>query len=143
MKLNGKIFIIVVGDGGRSVEILDTSLPGNGWKLGMLIKNKHDLGKLNILELYIFHFTGPSRPEKFYGCMLVTSPTKKGVVLSGGYSFVQNNGIREQSYSNLLYELSGDSEENLTWSLLDQKLSVARSSHVSFSIPNHCVPSHL
>ena len=35
MKLNGKIFIIVVGDGGRSVEILDTSLPGNGWKLGM------------------------------------------------------------------------------------------------------------
>ena len=35
MKLNGKIFIIVVGEVGRLVEILDTSLPGNGWKLGM------------------------------------------------------------------------------------------------------------
>ena len=37
--------------------------------------------------------------------------------------------------SSLLYELSGDSDNNLTWTKLDQKLDTARSSHVSFSIP--------
>ena len=31
-----------------------------------------------------------------------------------------------------------DSEENLTWSLMDQKLSTARDEHVSFPIPNNC-----
>ena len=32
MRFNNKIFIVVVGN---SVEILDTSMPSNGWKLGM------------------------------------------------------------------------------------------------------------
>ena len=66
------------------------------------------------------------------GSTIVTSPTTKGVILIGGY-------INRQD-SPLLYELSGDSEDNLTWSLLDQKLDTARSSHVSFPIPNDCIP---
>ena len=61
---------------------------------------------------------------------LVTSPTNKGVILIGG--------IRNGQKSPLLYELSGDSEDNLTWSLLDQKLNTGRSHHVSFPIPNNC-----
>ena len=63
---------------------------------------------------------------------MVTSPTNKGVILIGGYT----NGKR----SPFLYELSGDSEENLTWSMLDQKLSTTREYHVSFPIPNNCIP---
>ena len=63
---------------------------------------------------------------------MVTSPTKKGVILIGGF--------RNGEQSPLLYELSGDSEENLTWSELDQKLSTGRSLHVSFPIPNNCIP---
>ena len=57
---------------------------------------------------------------------MVTSPTTKGVILIGGHI----NGQK----SSFLYELSGDSEDNLTWSLLDQQLNTVRSSHVSFPI---------
>ena len=62
---------------------------------------------------------------------MVTSPTTKGVILIGG----NINGQK----SSFLYELSGDSEDNLTWSLLDQKLDTARFHHVSFPIPNDCI----
>ena len=44
--------------------------------------------------------------------------------------------------SSLLYELSGDSDNNLTWTKLDQKLDTARSSHVSFSIPKEKTAYH-
>ena len=65
---------------------------------------------------------------------MVTSPTNKGVILIGGY-------INECSQrSPFLYELAGDSEDNLTWSLLDQKLNTGRSFHVSFPIPNKYIP---
>ena len=60
------------------------------------------------------------------------------MVLIGGE--VVSNGISERS--NDLYELSGDSEDNLTWSKLDQKLFTGRSAHVSFPIPNNCIPLH-
>ena len=33
MKINGKIFIVVVGPS-NTVEILDTSSPNNGWEFG-------------------------------------------------------------------------------------------------------------
>ena len=39
------------------------------------------------------------------------------------------------------YELSGNSEENLTWSVLDQKLDVGKYCHLSFSIPDQLIPS--
>ena len=61
------------------------------------------------------------------GSTLVTSPTTKGVILIG-------------YRSPFLYELSGDSEHNLTWTKLDQKLDTARQHHVSFPIPNDCIP---
>ena len=66
------------------------------------------------------------------GSTLVTSPTTKGVILIGG-------SLKGQK-SSLLYELSGDSEDDLTWSMLNPKLYVDRSYHVSFPIPNNCIP---
>ena len=47
----------------------------------------------------------------------MTSPTTKGVILIGGSI---NHRFEK---SRLLYELSGDAEDNLTWSLLEQKLN--------------------
>ena len=66
----------------------------------------------------------PFLKTNVFGSTMVTSPTNKGVIL-----------IRKS----LLYELSGDSEDNLTWSLLDQKLNTGRSHHVSFPIPKDCM----
>ena len=82
----------------------------------------------------MLQFTGPSLPldAAVFGSTLVTSPTNKGVILVCGCK----NGKK----SPFLYELSGDTEENLTWSVLDQKLSTARSHHVCFPIPNNCIP---
>ena len=44
MKINNKVFIIVIGDAPnnhtRTIEILDTSLPSNSWKFGMYRKNQ-------------------------------------------------------------------------------------------------------
>ena len=44
--------------------------------------------------------------------------------------------------NNCLYELSGDSEENLTWTVLDQKLDVGRCGHVSLPISNQFIQTH-
>ena len=83
----------------------------------------------------MLQFTGANLPFDSYrirDSTLVTSPTNKGVILIGG-----SKGSQRIPF---LYELSGNSEENLTWSLLDQKLSTAREKHVSFPIPNNCIP---
>ena len=83
----------------------------------------------------MLQFTGANLPFDSYrirDSTLVTSPTNKGVILIGG-------SIGGQRIP-FLYELSGDSEENLTWSVLDQKLSTTRSHHVCFPIPNNCIP---
>ena len=69
------------------------------------------------------------------GSTMITSPTNKGVILIGG-----SKGGQTIQTIQFLYELSGDSEENLTWSVLDQKLSTTRENHVSFPIPNNCIP---
>ena len=63
---------------------------------------------------------------------MVTSPTNKGVILIGGKDMYGQK-------SSLLYELSGDTEDNLAWSLLDQKLNTGRSHHVSFSVPKNVI----
>ena len=68
---------------------------------------------------------------------MITSPTNKGVILVGGV--YTRNGNKETS--NCFNELSGDSEENLTWSVLDQKLDVGRFGHLSYSIPDQLIPS--
>ena len=59
------------------------------------------------------------------------------MILIGGYTV--KNGLGQ--ITNYLYELSGDSEENLTWSLLEQKLDVERHLHWSLPIPNQLIPS--
>ena len=61
---------------------------------------------------------------------MISSPTEKGVVMIGG----QKNIFKR--YSSDLLELSGDSEENLEWTILEQKLQYPRSCHLSFSISN-------
>ena len=59
---------------------------------------------------------------------MITSPTVKGIVVIGG----RNNGSGA-SYS--LMELSGDSKENLKWTILDKRLRYSRyGPHVSFPI---------
>ena len=96
-------------------------------------KLKHDYG-IRYWYIIILKITGPNPPfaSDVYGSRLVTSPTTKGVILIGG-------SINHQT-SDLLYELAGDSEDNLTWSLLDQKLDTARFNHMSLPVPNDCVP---
>ena len=117
MRLNNKTFIVVLGTGSFfdesiRIEILDTSLPTNTWKIAEGI--------------------APCR----HGSTLITSPTNKGVIMIGG----SKPGDVGHEPSSLLYELSGDSDNNLTWTKLDRKLDTARSSHVSFSIPKDCIP---
>ena len=58
-----------------------------------------------------------------HGSSLVTSPTTKGVILIGIGAGGNING-QKLGYS-LLHELSGDSEDNLSWSKLDRKLDSA------------------
>ena len=59
------------------------------------------------------------------------------MILIGGYTVKSGFG----QATNYLYELSGDSEENLTWSLMEQKLDVRRHLHFSLPIPNQLIPS--
>ena len=78
--------------------------------------------------MVLFKIAGPALPccctSSFIHVRLVTSPTNKGViVLTSGFI--------------LLYELSGDDEDNLTWSLLDQKLDTDRDYNVFFPIPKN------
>ena len=68
---------------------------------------------------------------------MVTSPTGKGVIISGGYT---NYPARQKFYMNItsndVYELSGNSLESLEWTLLEQKLQYPRMDHASFPIPD-------
>ena len=87
--------------------------------------------------MYSFFHVGPKLPEYFpiyaAGMKMTTSPTGKGVIISGGpnsYSFTAQQKTR------ILIELSGDSLESLKWTILDQKLKYGRSGHVALSIPD-------
>ena len=44
----------------------------------------------------------------------------------------------EKMFSKHLIELSGDSKEQLKWTILDEKLQHARSGHVAFTINDSC-----
>ena len=75
---------------------------------------------------WVFKITGPAPPfavYKKYGNSLLTSPTAKGVIFIGG----SKKHIEVDTENRLLYELSGDAEDNLTWSLLEKKLDRGRS----------------
>ena len=115
-----EIFIIIAGGqasqsvllGGcnTTVEILDTSNPTHGW------------------------MEGPTLPTKLRDFTMVTSPTRKGIVIIGGSSGY--GGYKQNEYLDALYELSGDSIDTLKWTRLEQKLQIARYNHFSFYIPN-------
>ena len=64
---------------------------------------------------------------------MVTSPTRRGVILIGG-----KDTDGEKMISRHLIELSGDSKEKLKWTILDEKLQHARSGHVAFTINDSC-----
>ena len=82
-------------------------------------------------DLLVSYVPGPILPySRIFGSTLITSPTNRGVILIGGYT--GNTGLGP--ITNYLYELSGDSEENLTWSMLEQKLDVGRYFHWSLPI---------
>ena len=66
---------------------------------------------------------------------MVTSPTGKGVIFSGGYT-ISFSGILYGRASNDVYELSGNSLESLEWTILEQKLQYPRIAHASFPIPD-------
>ena len=58
---------------------------------------------------------------------IVTSPTGKAVIFSGGFTSKSKDE---------LYELSGNSLESLEWNILEQKLQYPRGAHASIPIPN-------
>ena len=78
---------------------------------------------------FILYPLGPELPFILKGSTMVTSLTGKGVLLIGGYNSNDED-------SNALIELSGDSIQNLKWTILDEKLKRARFSHVSIPISN-------
>ena len=113
MNLNGKIFILALpkwSDEVNVVQILDTTLLSNGWT------------------------NGPNLPILINGSKIVTSPTGKGVILIGG--IIRRKNSKEFDNQNVLYELSGNSREELKWSVLDQQLHFGGRSfnHVVFPI---------
>ena len=59
---------------------------------------------------------------------MISSPTEKGIVVIGG----RNNG---SGASYTLMEMSGDSKENLKWTIIDERLRYSRHGpSVSFPI---------
>ena len=78
----------------------------------------------------IIIFSGPQLPMKLYGSAMVTSPTGKGVILTGG-----STKIKKMLYCKaILLELSGSSFQTLKWTALDQKLKYPRGDHLAFLI---------
>ena len=87
----------------------------------------------NIYQSNDLIILGPKLPFELTASSMVTSPTGKGVIFSGGYSIPTNKfGLT----SNDVYELSGNSIELLEWTILEQKLQYPRIIHASFPIPD-------
>ena len=87
---------------------------------------------------HIFQILGPNLPRDLEGFSMVTSP--KGVVIIGGRWIAYNNPLNiiktAMNYNHELFELTGDSIEQLSWSVLEQKLHYGRADHVSIPISN-------
>ena len=85
----------------------------------------------------LYDFLGPKIPAIIKRCLngiaMVTSPTRKGVILIGG-----KDTKGDETFSRHLIELSGDSMEELKWSILDEKLQHERLNHVAFNITDSC-----
>ena len=88
---------------------------------------------LKIVSAFFPILLGPDLPYKIHCSKLVTSPTGKGVVLIGGFHITEDEKWRR---SHSLWELSGDSIENLQWKEMCQQLKFSRASHIAFIIPD-------
>ena len=95
--------------------------------MNYIIEIKHTSSKS--FSLYSF-ISGPKLPMKLYGSAMVTSPTGKGVILTGGSSKVKNMLYCKA----ILIELSGRSFQTLKWTALDQKLKYPRGDHLALLI---------
>ena len=62
---------------------------------------------------------------------MIPTPSKKGVILIGGY----NDSHRRTS--NLLFELTGNSLDSLSWNIMEVRMKFQRSYHVAFYIPDY------
>ena len=62
---------------------------------------------------------------------MVPTPSGKGVILIGGY----NDSHRRTS--NLLLELAGQCLASLRWNIMELKLKIQRSQHLTFFISDH------
>ena len=69
---------------------------------------------------------------------MLTSPTEKGIVVIGGEIDEEILEV-ENCSSNALLELSRNSEGDLSWTILEQKLQYPKSHHVSFYVPDQMV----
>ena len=88
---------------------------------------------MKIVSAFFPLLLGPDLPYKIHCSKLVTSPTGKGVVLIGGFHITEDEKWRR---SHSLWELSGDSIENLRWKEMCQLLKFSRASHIAFIIPD-------
>jgi len=74
---------------------------------------------------------GPQLPIKVRDTVMIPTPSKKGVILIGGY----NDSHRRTS--NLLFELTGNSLDSLSWNIMEVRMKFQRSYHVAFYIPDY------
>jgi len=114
MILNGKVYLVAAGgyDEYRWMGALDSvelldPTSNKGWILG------------------------PPLPFKLRDQSVVPTPSGKGVILIGGY----NDSHRRTS--NLLLELAGQCLASLRWNIMELKLKIQRSQHLTFFISDH------
>ena len=75
-------------------------------------------------------------PFKLSWSTMVPSPTKKGVVVIGEKVLGR---AKWRKLSDAIIELSGDSIETLTWTILEQRLRNPRSGHFQFLIKSQMI----
>ena len=125
MKIKGKIFIVVAGGndcgssipvpGGhhkKSVELLDTTSPDQFWEMG------------------------PDLPVRIYSAAMVTSPTKRGVILIGG-RIVSSSSTVCHTWNKIIHlQMTRKTflKSVLKWIYLPQKLQHNRGCHLAFPI---------
>ena len=124
MKINGKLYIVVAGGmncgsstpvpGGfekKSVELLDTTSPDQFWEMG------------------------PDLPVRIHSAAMVTSPTKKGVIMIGGKIATKGNvcGIWNKMI-HLQMTRKTFLKSTLKWSYLPQQLQHISYNHLAFPI---------
>ena len=86
--------------------------------------------------LDVFLFLGPNLPYALSSFSVVESPTKKGLMIIGGFCFLDGNPRQ-------LLEFCGDSVDTLTYKHLNISLKTPRSGHGSFLLDSAMVTKWL